>query len=347
MATKTCLVIGATGAQGIPVVRALTSDGAYKVKAMTSSRDSDNAKLLSALSNVELVVGSSTDETDLQRAFEGVDLAFVNTNGFALGEMKEIYWGIRIFEIAARAGVKHYIWGGLDYVSRKSGYDPAVKVGHHDGKAKVGDWMRSQPTTPMNWSILTSSPYMEMLSEFLRPKRAEDGTYVFSAPLGDGAVPFIHLDDLGLYARWLFDHPEEARGFELEIATEHVHFADLAKTFTEVTGKPSIYKRVSLEEYFASRPWGPAVDPSVKIGARASQGNDTKTMLSYQENFGAWWTMWSRSGGNKGLIRRDYEMLDRILPGRVKTVGEWMKKTGYTGEMKPVLKDWSDRQPKN
>ena len=85
-----------------------------------------------------LIAGDSYSEPDLKKALNwegGVDLAFVNTNGFAIGEMREIYWGIKIFELAREAGVKHYVWGGLDYVSKKAGYDPKFKTGHYDGSA--------------------------------------------------------------------------------------------------------------------------------------------------------------------------------------------------------------------
>jgi len=63
--------------------------------------------------------------------------------------------------------------------------------------------------------------------------------------------------------------------------------------------------------------------------------------MTFKENFGAWWRLYQRSGGNEGLIRRDYEMLDKVLPGRVKSLGEWMRKTGYTGEKKTVLRGYS------
>ena len=42
--------------------------------------------------------------------------AWVNTDGFTVGEQKEIYAGMKIFEIAkAEGGVRHYIWSNLDY----------------------------------------------------------------------------------------------------------------------------------------------------------------------------------------------------------------------------------------
>ena len=42
--------------------------------------------------------------------------AWINTDGFTIGEQKEIYAGLRIFEVAKQAGtVRHYIWSSLDY----------------------------------------------------------------------------------------------------------------------------------------------------------------------------------------------------------------------------------------
>lgn len=68
----------------------------------------------------------------------------------------------------------------------------------------------------MCWSVLSTGPYVEMLSERHRPEKDTDGTYVFRAPLGDGAVTYINLDDLGLYVRWIFDTPSESVGLNLE-----------------------------------------------------------------------------------------------------------------------------------
>lgn len=49
-------------------------------------------------------------------AMKGAYGAWVNTDGFTVGEQKEIYAGMRIFEIAKQAGsLRHYIWSNLDY----------------------------------------------------------------------------------------------------------------------------------------------------------------------------------------------------------------------------------------
>jgi uncharacterized protein YbjT (DUF2867 family) len=132
-----CLIIGGTGAQGAAVVRALSSSGKYNVKVLTRNASSPHAqKLVSP--TVSLMEGNCFNETDLVRAFEGIDSCFVNTDGFAVGEKNEIYWSIRIYEIAFYAGAKHFVYGGLDYCSRKAGFDPKYRCGHYDAKGKFG-----------------------------------------------------------------------------------------------------------------------------------------------------------------------------------------------------------------
>lgn len=48
-------------------------------------------------------------------ALKGVYGAWVNIDGFTIGEPWEMYAGMRIFELAKQAGVKHYVWSNLDY----------------------------------------------------------------------------------------------------------------------------------------------------------------------------------------------------------------------------------------
>lgn len=49
-------------------------------------------------------------------ALKGVYGAWVNTDGFTVGEQMETYAGIRIFELAKQIGtVRHFVWSNLDY----------------------------------------------------------------------------------------------------------------------------------------------------------------------------------------------------------------------------------------
>lgn len=101
--------------------------------------------------------------------------------------MREVYAGLRIFELAKQVGtVQHYIWSNLDYSTKvrssfhlplyitnvvlccqKSNYNPTYKVGHYDAKGRVADWMKAQDSDTsangMTWSVVTSGPYMDIL----------------------------------------------------------------------------------------------------------------------------------------------------------------------------------------
>ena len=304
---------------------------------LTRDSTSENSKLLACLPKVSLFLGRTDDEESLRGAFAGIDLAYVNTNSFVLGIKNEIYWGIRIYELAVQAKVKHFIWSSLDNFTFDTQYDDALRVGHYYGKAHVEQWLSAIPQREdsTRWSVLTTGPYIEMLSELLRPRQDEDGIYVFEAPLGNGSVPFVHLEDLGHYVHWIFSHISQSAGMNLKVAVEHVSYDYLAATFTKVTGKPARYHNVSFDELFTSGAFAPVSE--VRLGAETA-GEDP-TLLSYRQNFTAWWRLYQRSGGNRGIIKRDYDYLDEIFPQRVRSVEQWMRKTNYTGEMRPVLKN--------
>lgn len=108
---KLILVIGGTGAQGVPIVETLAnaseSGPAYRVRVLTRDPASSRAQALVAHPNVELLKGTATNDDDLNKAFEGVYGAFVNIDGFQIGEKAELFWGIRSYEISRLHGVKH------------------------------------------------------------------------------------------------------------------------------------------------------------------------------------------------------------------------------------------------
>ncbi|KAJ3118829.1 hypothetical protein HDU96_007571 [Phlyctochytrium bullatum] len=145
---KIIAIIGGTGAQGIPIVNALASAN-YKVRLLTRNPTSKHAKSLGALPNVTVHAGQYT--------FDGAHGAFVNTDGFSLGERDELFLGFRIFELAAEARLRHYIWGSLDYSLKEGRYDPAFRCGHYDGKGRIAEWILAQKGD-MVASVLTSGP---------------------------------------------------------------------------------------------------------------------------------------------------------------------------------------------
>lgn len=286
------------------------------------------------------LVEGGYDDVSLTAALAEQDYVFVNTDGFAIGQQAETYWGIRIFELARRAGIKHLVYSGLDYLGPKTSNNPRYEVGHYLGKAYVAEFMKAQPTSPMKWSIISSGPYMESLFDNMKPQANANGKeFTFALPLGEGAIPFIVLHDLARYVDWLFDHSQVSTGMNLHVATVHASGKDVAEAFaTTNPGKKGVYRAIPVSAWhdvaWAKLP----KKKETKIGFR-SVNDDRALLQTYEQNFTAWWELYKNSAGNKpdGVIVRDYEMLDRILPDRIKSVEEWMKKEDYNGDGKSIL----------
>ncbi|KAF4989109.1 hypothetical protein FGRMN_9352 [Fusarium graminum] len=322
MSQRRIFVVGATGAQGLPVCRGLVKDNAYSLRILTRDPKSSRAQSIGALGDVDVIQGSFADETALRRGFEGCWGAFVNIDGFNCGEKTETFWTIRAYELALEAGIRFFVFGNLDYSFKKGGYKPQFRCGHYDAKGRLAEWMLQQrKENNMGLAIFTTGPYLDMAisaSTFFTP-RMEDGVVTWKLPLGDGAMAHVDLDDCAYYVRWLFDHPERSDGMNLEVAIDHVKYADLAKAFETVTGKPAAYKDVPLEAFFRDLPG------SDNPAGYNSDASDPATM-SIKENFSGFFTMWRFSGGDDPVIKRDYDLLDKIHPNRVRSAEQFLRK---------------------
>ncbi|KAH8891523.1 NAD(P)-binding protein [Thozetella sp. PMI_491] len=330
------LVIGGTGAQGIPVVKALSESGRFSVRVLTRNVTSSRAQSLAALPNVTLIQGMQDNQKDLHAAFHGVYGAWVNTDGFTLGEKNELFYGLRAYEIARAEGVQHYIWANTDYALKKANWDENYHWGHNDAKGRVGDFILAQGQNGMKGSLLTTGPYMDMLLDgMFVPEEQPDGSIVWANPAKSGKIPLIALDDVGIYSLWLFDNVDQSAGMNLEVATDEVSFADIARIFTEVTGKAAAHQYTPLEDYMATA--GPYPGAYANWAAGKDAPRD-ESVMTWRENFSAWWRFWG-----EGVVGpRDMELLDRIHPGRIKSLADWMTKVGYDGKRRSVLKGVED-----
>jgi hypothetical protein len=331
-------VVGGTGAQGIPIVRGLVEGGKYAVRILTRNAQSARAQELAALSpNISFVEGSFTDENALREGYKGAWGAFINLDGFTVGEKGEGYWAARSYELAVETGIKFFVWGNLDYSYKLSGYKPEFRTGHFDGKGRAGNWIlqenrdnKGKPWYKTKAALFTSGPYMEMTIASYTPmspevqKDAATGaeTVVWRLPLGEGATPHVSLEDCGYYVRWLFDNADRADGMNLAVAIEHVDYADMAAAFTRVTGHPARFEDIDLDTYWRESAFAKRADAPAAVQA---DPNDPATM-TVRQNFSGFWNTWRASGGNRGVITRDYALLDEIFPGRIKSAEEYFRR---------------------
>ncbi|KAJ7744036.1 NAD(P)-binding protein [Mycena maculata] len=337
---KLILVIGATGAQGNAVIDALLVpdvDGQpspYTVRALTRDPSNPFAQELSKR-GVECVKGSFMDYAAVGRALDGAYGAWVNTDGFTVGEMEEIYAGMRIYEVAKRVpSLRHYVWSNIRYVLKKKDFDPAYAADHMNAKGRVGEWLSVQPSAlddELTWSQLTTGPYMDMLKGgmFSPLNVRKDGTVVFASPLGDAHVPLIALKDLGWWARYIFDHRTQTSGRDLSVCSELVHWDDLVKAFTKVTGKPAVYKRLTMDEFFSVFD---AEKLDAPIANTKKRGDGSKTI---RQNFEAFLRVLRDDVTSP---EKDMKWVRSVHP-ETYTLERWMRENGYTGRAENVLKN--------
>jgi len=152
---------------------------------MTRDLKSTRAKKLAELPNVTLIQGTQDNQKDLHRAFHGVYGAWVNTDGFTIGEKNETFYGIRAYEIARHEGVQHYIYASTDYALKVCNWDESYHWGHNDAKGRVKDFILAQGQEGMKSSIFTTGPYMNMLLDgMFVPRVGADGSADWRNPAG-------------------------------------------------------------------------------------------------------------------------------------------------------------------
>ena len=194
---KIIAVMGATGAQGGGLVRAILADkaGEFAARAVTREPGSDKARAL-ADAGVEVVSGDVDDEGSLVRAFEGAYGAFCVTFFWHhMSGEREAAEAAALARAAAASKLRHVVWSTLEDTRRfMSVDDPRMptlqgkyKVPHFDAKGEADQAFRDAgvPTT-----FLVTSFYWDNFIYFgAGPKPAGDGTYALTMPMGRGRLP--------------------------------------------------------------------------------------------------------------------------------------------------------------
>lgn len=254
---KIIAVIGATGAQGGGLVRAIMQDpnGGFTARALTRHPDSPAARALADL-GAEIVAGDVDDEASLQRAFRGAHGAYCVTFFWAhFSPDKEKSEAGAMARAAKAQGVKHVIWSTLEdtrkWVPLSDPRMPTLhgryKVPHFDGKADAdAEFTRAGvPTT-----LLYTSFYWDNLIHFgMGPRRGDDGKLVFALPMGDKKLPGIAAEDIGRCAYGIFRRGSEFIGKSVGIAGEHLTGRQMADALGTALGEPVSYQAIPFDVY--------------------------------------------------------------------------------------------------
>jgi uncharacterized protein YbjT (DUF2867 family) len=254
---KIIAVVGATGAQGGGLVRAIMSDKAsgFSARALTRDVNSDKAKALANL-GAQVVAADVDDPASLERAFRGAYGAFCVTFFWAhFSPEKELAEATAMAKATKQAGVQHVIWSTLEdtrkWVPLSDNRMPTLmgkyKVPHFDAKGEADQVFLTQgaPTT----CLLTSFYWDNFIHFGMGPKKGPDGKLAITFPMADKKLPGIAAEDIGKCVWGIFKKGREYVGKTVGIAGEHLTGGEMAAAFAKVLGRPVSYNAVTPAVY--------------------------------------------------------------------------------------------------
>ncbi|PVI05790.1 NAD(P)-binding protein [Periconia macrospinosa] len=266
VAHRTIAVIGATGYQGGGVVRALlkaTSDsGPWLVRAISQNPSSPKAQRLLAENQtpderLTIVAANVYDVASLHGAFAGAHGVFAITHDShptkVIAEdqdmLHEIEAGRNMVFAAKACGVKHFVFSTLPDMVKATG-GRFTKIHHMNNKYAIETIARKE------LNGYTGIIPADGIVRFCPPVPGHQVTQ-WTDPAHDVGVfaEKVYFISKGIFALGV----EETRGKIYLALSQPIRSEDIAKIFTRVTGQPSIYYPISLEEYgdFAASMIGP------------------------------------------------------------------------------------------
>jgi uncharacterized protein YbjT (DUF2867 family) len=254
---KIIAVVGATGAQGGGLARAILNDPEklFHARALTRNPQSDKAKELARL-GAEVVEANLDDVESVKRAFRGAYGAYCVTNYWEhFSPEKELAQAANMADAAKDARLEHVIWSTLEDTRKWVPLDddrmPTLmeeyKVPHFDAKGQSNQTFtdRGVPTT-----FLVTSFYWDNLIHFgMGPKRGPDGVLAITMCMGDKKLPGMASEDIGRCAYGIFKRGREYIGKTVGIAGEHLTGEQMAAALTKALNQEVRYNAVSPEVY--------------------------------------------------------------------------------------------------
>jgi len=254
---KVIAVLGATGAQGGGLVRAILNDpnGGFAARVLT--RDVNGAKAKDfARQGAEVVAVDIDNPESLKKAFQGAYGAYCVTFFWMhFSTEKEMAEAKSMAEAAKAAGLRHVIWSTLEdtrmWIPLSDNRMPTLqgkyKVPHFDAKGEADEVFKK---LGLPLTILLASFYWDNAIYFgMGPQKGADGKYTLTFPTGDAKIAAIAADDIGKCAYGIFKAGSEWIGKTVGIAGEHLTGKQMAAAYGKGLGIDVTYNPVTPEAY--------------------------------------------------------------------------------------------------
>lgn len=254
---KVIAVVGATGAQGGGLVRAILAarEGPFVARAITRKPESEKAQALAKL-GVDVVAGDADDPPSLDRAFAGAYGAFCVTNFWEhFSAEREGTQATAMARASRKAGVQHVIWSTLEDTRKWVPLDDArlptiqgkYKVPHFDSKGAM-DRVFAEEAAPTTY--LLAAFYWENFIYFgMGPRKSPDGDLVLALPLGGVKLPGIATEDIGKCAYGLFSRGTGTVGQRFGIAGDVLSGPEMAAKMGRALGRQVRFNDVPFDVY--------------------------------------------------------------------------------------------------
>ncbi len=220
-------VFGATGKQGSSVVRALSQNGEFHVKAVTRNPDSDKAKPLSSLANVTVHKADLNDPSSVDQVLNGCQAAFLVTDVAFNADSKETQQGIDLINSAIKNKVNHVVFSGLEHVKPVIG----KACVHFDNKAAIEDYGLAHGNEIIFTSVRMPGYFENFFDGSLY--KAAPNTILITSPLGKSPSFFMSVDDIGECVRSVLKNPNEYKNKIVGLASEHLNTDEMLKIFNK------------------------------------------------------------------------------------------------------------------
>src|SRR6202045_4809778 len=253
---KIIAVVGATGAQGGGLVRAILADpdGPFSARALTRNTGSDRAREL-ASRGAEVIEADLDDETSLRKAFDGAYGAYVVTNFWVqrtpeqekarTRAQMELDQAAAAARAAKHAQLQHVVWSTLEDTRphfERLGIDVpnalgSYKVPHFDAKGEANAFFTALgvPTT-----CLQTTFYYEAFLQAQGPPRGDNGELVLSIPMADNKLALIAGEDIGKTALGVFRRGGQFIGKTVSIAGTLATGEEPPRTLSPALGRHAV-----------------------------------------------------------------------------------------------------------
>lgn len=242
---KLVLVTGATGRQGGAVARELLAAG-WPVRAMTRHPESGAAAELRKL-GATVVAGDLDDAVSVENALKGAWGLFSVQNTWEAGVVKEEEQGIRLTELAHKAGVQHLVYTSVASAYRQTG------IPHFENKWRIEERIRSIGFP--SHVILRPVFFMEnFLSPSLLPLLEKGRLELGISPTTP--LQMIAVNDIGQYGRWAFTNHAQLNRREIDLAGDSLTMPQSAAILGLAMGHKIEFVRTPIEQVRAfSEDW--------------------------------------------------------------------------------------------